>query len=139
MNIQLLLNYCMRFYERQFITRSGANIDSLTKFEQLLDEYFRSNLPVQDGLPSVKYFADKIYLSPNYFGDMIKKETGMTPQEHIQMKVIELAKEHIVETDETISEIAYTLGFQYPQHLSRLFKKRVGCTPNEYRLQNVQF
>lgn len=90
------------------------NKDSLTKFEQLLDEYFRSNLPVQDGLPSVKYFADKIYLSPNYFGDMIKKETGMTPQEHIQMKVIELAKEHIVETDETISEIAYTLGFQYP-------------------------
>ena len=139
MNIELLLNYCMRFYERQFITRSGANKDSLTKFEQLLDEYFRSNLPVQDGLPSVKYFADKIYLSPNYFGDMIKKETGMTPQEHIQMKVIELAKEHIVETDETISEIAYTLGFQYPQHLSRLFKKRVGCTPNEYRLQNVQF
>ena len=69
----------------------------------------------------------------------LKKETGMTPQEHIQMKVIELAKEHIVETDETISEIAYTLGFQYPQHLSRLFKKRVGCTPNEYRLQNVQF
>ena len=138
-NIELLLDYCMRFYERQFITRSGANIDSLTKFEQLLDEYFRSNLPVQDGLPSVKYFADKIYLSPNYFGDMIKKETGMTPQEHIQMKVIELAKEHIVETDETISEIAYTLGFQYPQHLSRLFKKRVGCTPNEYRLQNVQF
>ena len=133
------INYCMRFYERQFITRSGANKDSLTKFEQLLDEYFRSNLPVQDGLPSVKYFADKIYLSPNYFGDMIKKETGMTPQEHIQMKVIELAKEHIVETDETISEIAYTLGFQYPQHLSRLFKKRVGCTPNEYRLQNVQF
>ena len=139
MNIELLLNYCMRFYERQFITRSGINKDSLTKFEQLLDEYFRSNLPVQDGLPSVKYFADKIYLSPNYFGDMIKKETGMTPQEHIQMKVIELAKEHIVETDETISEIAYTLGFQYPQHLSRLFKKRVGCTPNEYRLQNVQF
>ena len=139
MNIELLLNYCMRFYERQFITRSSANIDSLTKFEQLLDEYFRSNLPVQDGLPSVKYFADKIYLSPNYFGDMIKKETGMTPQEHIQMKVIELAKEHIVETDETISEIAYTLGFQCPQHLSRLFKKRVGCTPNEYRLQNVQF
>lgn len=139
MNIELLLNYCMRFYERQFITRSGVNKDSLTKFEQLLDEYFRSNLPVQDGLPSVKYFADKIYLSPNYFGDMIKKETGMTPQEHIQMKVIELAKEHIVETDETISEIAYTLGFQYPQHLSRLFKKRVGCTPNEYRLQNVQF
>ena len=136
MNIELLLNYCMRFYERQFITRSNANKDALTKFEQLLDEYFQSGLPMQEGLPSVKYFADRIYLSPNYFGDMIKKETGKTPQDHIQTKVIELAKEHILRAEETISEIAYRLGFQYPQHLNRLFKKRVGCTPNEYRLQN---
>lgn len=135
MNIELLLNYCMRFYERQFITRSDVNKDALTKFEQLLDNYFESKLPIQDGLPSVKYFADKICLSPNYFGDMIKKETGKTPQEHIQEKVIELAKEHIVETDETVSQIAYALGFQYPQHLCRVFKKRVGCTPNEYRIQ----
>ena len=109
----------------------SSTISAVFIFREKNHEYFRSNLPVQDSLPSVKYFADKIYLAPNYFGDMIKKETGMTPQEHIQMKVIELAKEHIVETDETISEIAYTLGFQYPQHLSRLFKKRVGCTPNE--------
>ena len=133
MNIELLLNYCMRFYERQFITRSNANKDALTKFEQLLNEYFLSKLPMQEGLPSVKYFADKICLSSNYFGDMVKKETGKTPQEHIQDKVIEMAKEHIVETNETVSQIAYTLGFQYPQHLCRLFKKRVGCTPNEYR------
>lgn len=136
MNIELLLNYCMRFYERQFITRSSATRDALTQFEQLLNEYFKSQLPMQEGLPTVKYFADKICLSPNYFGDMIKKETGKTPQEHIQEKVIELAKEHIAETDETVSQIAYTLGFQYPQHLSRLFKKRVGCTPNEYRMQS---
>lgn len=136
MNIELLLNYCMRFYERQFITRSDINKDALTKFEQLLDDYFQTKQPMQEGLPSVKYFADKICLSSNYFGDMIKKETGSTPQEHIQEKVIELAKGHIVETDETVSQIAYALGFQYPQHLSRLFKKRVGCTPNEYRLQN---
>lgn len=136
MNIELLLNYCMRFYERQFITRSSATRDALTQFEQLLNEYFESQLPMQEGLPTVKYFADKICLSPNYFGDMIKKETGKTPQEHIQEKVIELAKEHIAETDETVSQIAYTLGFQYPQHLSRLFKKRVGCTPNEYRMQS---
>lgn len=136
MNIELLLNYCMRFYERQFITRSNANKDALSQFEQLLEEYFQSQHPMQDGLPSVKYFADKVCLSPNYFGDMIKKETGRTPQEHIQEKVIELAKEHITETDETVSQIAYTLGFQYPQHLCRLFKRRVGCTPNEYRLQN---
>ncbi|WP_291586133.1 AraC family transcriptional regulator [Bacteroides sp.] len=135
MNIELLLNYCMRFYERQFITRSDANKDALTKFEQLLNEYFLSKLPMQEGLPSVKYFADKICLSSNYFGDMVKKETGKTPQEHIQDKVIEMAKEHIAETDETVSQIAYTLGFQYPQHLCRLFKKRVGCTPNEYRTQ----
>ncbi|EOA57913.1 hypothetical protein HMPREF1214_02435 [Bacteroides sp. HPS0048] len=138
MNIELLLNYCMRFYERQFITRSDANKDALTKFEQLLNEYFLSKLPMQEGLPSVKYFADKICLSSNYFGDMVKKETGKTPQEHIQDKVVEMAKEHITETDETVSQIAYTLGFQYPQHLCRLFKKRVGCTPNEYRTQQGQ-
>lgn len=136
MNIELLLNYCMRFYERQFITRSNINKDALTRFEQLLDDYFQGDQPVQDGLPSVKYFADKICLSPNYFGDMVKKETGKTPQEHIQEKVIALAKEYIAETDDTVSQIAYALGFQYPQHLSRLFKKRVGCTPNEYRMQN---
>lgn len=133
MNIELLLNYCMRFYERQFITRNDAGRDSLTKFEQLLNEYFRSELPMQEGLPTVKYFADKVCLSANYFGDMIKKETGKTPQEHIQTKVLQLAKESIMETDQTVSQIAYALGFQYPQHLSRLFKKHVGCTPNEYR------
>lgn len=138
MNIELLLNYCMRFYERQFISRSDANKDALSRFEQLLDDYFQSSLPMQDGLPSVKYFADKTCLSPNYFGDMIKKETGKTPQERIQEKVIELAKEHIADTDKTVSEIAYTLGFQYPQHLCRMFKKRTGCTPNEYRLQHGQ-
>lgn len=138
MNIELLLNYCMRFYERQFISRSDASKDTLSRFEQLLDDYFQSNLPAQDGLPSVKYFADRICLSPNYFGDMVKKETGKTPQERIQEKVIELAKEHIADTDKTVSEIAYTLGFQYPQHLCRLFKKRTGCTPNEYRLQHGQ-
>lgn len=138
MNIELLLNYCMRFYERQFITRSSANKDPLTKFEELLDDYFRSGLPMQEGLPTVKYFADKIYLSPNYFGDMVKKETGKTAQEQIQLKVIELAKERMIETEDTVSQISYSLGFQYPQHLSRLFKRRVGCTPNEYRLRNTQ-
>ena len=139
MNIELLLNYCMRFYERQFISRGNVNKDALAKFEQLLDDYFLSGLPVHDGLPLVKYFADKVCLSPNYFGDMVKKETGKTPQEYIQEKVIELAKERIANTNETVSEIAYTLGFQYPQHLCRLFKKRIGCTPNEYRLQQGQF
>ena len=134
-HIELLLNYCMRFYERQFITRGKTNRDVLTRFENLLDEYFESALAEQDGLPTVKYFADKLCLSSNYFGDMFKKETGKTPQEYIQEKVIELAKERISDTADTVSQIAYSLGFQYPQHFCRLFKKRVGYTPSEYRAQ----
>lgn len=134
-HIELLLNYCMRFYERQFITRGKTNRDVLTRFENLLDEYFESTLAEQDGLPTVKYFADKLYLSSNYFGDMFKKETGKSPQEYIQEKVIELAKERISGTADTVSQIAYSLGFQYPQHFCRLFKKRVGYTPSEYRAQ----
>lgn len=124
--IELLLGYCMRFYERQFITRSKSNRDVLTRFESLLDEYFEGSAAVHDGLPSVKYFADKLCLSSNYFGDMLKKETGKTPQEYIQEKVIEMAKDRITGTQDTVSQIAYSLGFQYPQHLCRLFKKRVG-------------
>ena len=134
-HIELLLNYCMRFYERQFITRGKTNRDVLTRFENLLDEYFESTLAEQDGLPTVKYFADKLCLSSNYFGDMFKKETGKSPQEYIQEKVIELAKERISGTADTVSQIAYSLGFQYPQHFCRLFKKRVGYTPSEYREQ----
>lgn len=134
-HIELLLNYCMRFYERQFITRGKTNRDVLTRFEKLLDEYFESTLAEQDGLPTVKYFADKLCLSSNYFGDMFKKETGKSPQEYIQEKVIELAKERISGTADTVSQIAYSLGFQYPQHFCRLFKKRVGYTPSEYRAQ----
>ena len=134
-HIELLLNYCMRFYERQFITRGKTNRDVLTRFENLLDEYFESTLAEQDGLPTVKYFADKLCLSSNYFGDMFKKETCKSPQEYIQEKVIELAKERISGTADTVSQIAYSLGFQYPQHFCRLFKKRVGYTPSEYRAQ----
>ena len=134
-HIELLLNYCMRFYERQFITRGKTNRDVLTRFENLLDVYFESALAEQDGLPTVKYFADKLCLSSNYFGDMFKKETGKSPQEYIQEKVIELAKERISDTADTVSQIAYSLGFQYPQHFCRLFKKRVGYTPSEYRAQ----
>ena len=134
-HIELLLNYCMRFYERQFITRGKTNRDVLTRLENLLDEYFESALAEQDGLPTVKYFADKLCLSSNYFGDMFKKETGKSPQEYIQEKVIELAKERISDTADTVSQIAYSLGFQYPQHFCRLFKKRVGYTPSEYRAQ----
>lgn len=133
--IELLLGYCTRFYERQFFTRSKNNRDALTRFEHLLDEYFEGDTAERNGLPSVKYFADRLCLSPNYFGDMLKKETGKSPQEYIQEKVIEIAKDRMSDTEDTVSQIAYSLGFQYPQHLCRLFKKRVGCTPNEYRTQ----
>ena len=132
-NIQLLLDYCLRFYERQFITRAEANGTVLSRFENLLDEYFENSSAQTEGLPTVRYFADKVCLSPNYFGDLVKKETGKTPQEYIQNKIIDLAKEMIIGTDKTVSEIAYELGFQYSQHFSRIFKKNVGCTPLEYR------
>ena len=135
-NIELLLDYCMRFYERQFITRNEVNRDILVRFENVLDEYFVSDRPQQIGLPSVGYCAGKLHLSPNYFGDLIKKETGRTAQEHIQMKLIDLAKERVFDTGKSISEIAYELGFKYPQHFTRLFKRIVGQTPNQYRMMN---
>lgn len=137
-NIELLLDYCMRFYERQFETRTKVNRDVLTRFEALLDEYFTSGLPQEEGLPTVRYFADKVCLSPNYFGDLIKKETGKTAQEYIQNKIIDISKEMILGTEKTVSEIAYDLGFQYSQHFNRIFKKNVGITPTEYRKQSSQ-
>lgn len=133
-NIELLLNYCMRFYDRQFITRAKVNTDILVRFENLLNEYFQLDKPQSLGLPSVKYCAEQLCLSPNYFGDLIKKETGKSAQEYIQLKIINIAKERISHTDKTISEVAYELGFQHPPHFTRFFKKIAGCTPNEYRL-----
>lgn len=135
-NIGLLLDYCMRFYDRQFITRSEVNSDIIIRFEQLLEAYFDADTPQREGLPSVKYFADKVFLSPNYFGDVIRKQTGMTASEHIQNKVIERVKEQLLSSGKTASQIAYDLGFQYPQHLSRMFKRITGLTPNEFRMQN---
>jgi len=135
-NIELFLNYCVRFYDRQFITRDNVNKGVLEKFEGLLDSYFQSNKPQTLGLPSVAYCADQLHLSANYFGDLIKKETGKSAQEYIQLKVIDLAKEKVFDTSKSISEIAYELGFKYPQHFSRLFKTRVGTSPQEYRIRN---
>jgi AraC-type DNA-binding domain-containing proteins len=135
-NIELLLNYCMRFYDRQFITRSHVNKDILAKFEKLLDVYFQSEMTQTLGLPTVRYCADQLHLSPNYFGDLIKKETGKSAQEHIQLKLINTAKERIFDTTKTVSEIAYELGFKHPQHFSRLFKNETGYSPNEYRFLN---
>lgn len=133
MSIELLLGYCMRFYERQFITREVVNRDFLQKFESLIDDFFKNNISQDNGLPSVKYFADSVHLSANYFGDLIKKETGKSAQEYIQFKLIERAKDLIMQSDKTISEIAYELGFAYPQHFGRLFKKQTGMTPNKFR------
>lgn len=135
-NIELLLGYCVRFYDRQFITRSHVNKDILVKFENLLNEYFMSkDLPLK-GIPSVKYCADRLHLSANYLGDLIKKETGKSPIEHIQLKLIDIAKEKIFDRSKTLSQIAFELGFKHTQHFSRLFKSETGYTPNEYRLMN---
>lgn len=132
-NIEVLLNYCMRFYERQFVTRRELNNDVLARFEQLLNEYWDSGEAKIYGLPTVKYFADKICLSPNYFGDLIKTATGKSAQERIQSKIIEMSKEAILNPRLNTKQIANMLGFQYPQHFLRFFKKRVGCTPKEFK------
>ena len=135
-NIELFLNYCVRFYDRQFITRDKAHSGILERFESLLNEYFQTDKPQAAGLPSVAYCAGELNLSANYFGDLIRKETGKPAQEYVQSKIIDLAKEKIFDRTKSLNEIAYELGFKYPQHFSRLFKKRVGQTPNEYRLLN---
>ena len=135
-NLETLLNYCTRFYDRQFITRENVHKGILEKFENLLNEYFQTEKPLAIGLPSVAYCAGELNLSPGYFGDLIKKETGKTAQEYIQTKVIDVAKEKIFDHSKSVSEIAFELGFKYPQHFTRLFKQRVGQSPNEYRMLN---
>ncbi|MCD7901543.1 MAG: helix-turn-helix domain-containing protein [Bacteroides sp.] len=135
-NIEVFLNHCLRFYDRQFITRENINKDVLSRFEELLNGYFDSDKPQTIGLPSVQYFADELHLSANYFGDLIKKETGKSAQEYIQIKVIEKAKDRLYNPDKSINEIAYELGFKYPHHFSRMFKKVVGSSPSDYRLRN---
>jgi len=134
--IELLLNHSMRFYDRQFITRNHVNKDILVRFEKILNQYFHSNMLVEIGLPSVAYCADQLNISANYLGDLIKKETGKSAQEHIQLKVIDIAKVKIFDTNKNISEVAYELGFKYPQHFTRTFKRITGHTPNEYRNLN---
>ncbi|WP_282117958.1 helix-turn-helix domain-containing protein [Maribacter aquivivus] len=132
-NIELFLDYCLRFYDRQFITREVVNKGTLEKFDTLLRDYFLSDKPKTNGLPSVGYFADQLHLSSNYFGDLVKKETGKSAQEYIQAKLIKVAKEKVFDPNKSVSEIAYELGFKYPQHFSRLFKQKVGHSPKEFR------
>ena len=131
--ITLLLNYCTRFYDRQFSTRKQANRDVLSRFEELLDSYFASDNPRRLGTPTVAWCAGQLHLSSNYFGDLIKKRDRQVSQEYVQQKIVDTAKDLLWETGKTISEIAYALGYQYPQYFSRAFKKAVGCTPCEYR------
>jgi AraC-like DNA-binding protein len=131
--IELFLNYCMRFYDRQFITRSNANKDILVRFENILIDYFGSGKAAQLGFPSVAYCAEQLHLSPNYFGDLIKKETGGTALDYIHSKMIDEAKTYIFDRSKTFNVIANELGFKYQQHFTRLFKQKTGMTPNEYR------
>ena len=130
------MNYCNRFYDRQFITRDNANKGILENFENLLNDYFNSDKPLNIGFPSVAYCAEELNLSSNYFGDLIKKETGKSAQEYIQNKIIDIAKEKVFDADKSIAEISHELGFKYPQHFSRLFKKKTGSSPFAYRNLN---
>ncbi|MFM2359271.1 MAG: hypothetical protein RLY16_1264 [Bacteroidota bacterium] len=135
-HLQLLLHYSTRFYDRQFITRDHVNKGILERFEKLLEDYFSSDKAKTSGLPTVAFCAAELHLSANYFGDLIKKETGTSALEYIQTKVIDVAKERIFDIDKSISEISYELGFKYPQHFTRLFKQKTGTTPVEYRRLN---
>jgi AraC-like DNA-binding protein len=134
--IELLLNYCTRYYDRQFITRQTINQDLLTKVEAILAMYFQSSDLTEKGLPTVKYLADSVFLSPNYLSDLLKKETGMNAQDRIHYYLIEEAKTLLLSSDKSVGELAFSLGFDYPQYFSRLFKAKTGMTPLEFRHLN---
>jgi AraC-like DNA-binding protein len=135
-NIELFLDYCVRFYDRQFYTRTNLNSDLVSRFEKLLISYFQENKGNEIGLLSVNYCSDKLNLSSNYLSDMLKRETGKTAQEHIHLYIIEKAKNNLLNTSDSVSEIGYALGFEYPQHFSNLFKSKTGYSPREYRNLN---
>lgn len=132
-NIELLLNHCVRFYDRQFVTREQVNHDILNRFEKILDNYFDESADFNTELPSVNWFANKLNLSPNYFGDLIKRETGISAQEHIQRRIIQQAKHLLGDKRLSVSQTAYSLGYKHPHHLSRTFKRITGISPNEYK------
>ena len=131
--IELLLSYCNRFYQRQFITRKQVNSNYLLSFEQLLDYYFNSREMQGSSIPSVGFFAERLNLSANYLSDMLRSNTGQSAQQHIQQKLIEKAKALLSSTELTVGEIAYQLGFEYAQSFSKLFKNKMNKTPKEFR------
>ena len=135
-NLDLLLSYCLRFYERQFNTRTNQSKDVVSQFEKELKSYFKSEQHLESGLPDIHYFAEKAHLSQHYFSDLLKKETGRSPKDHINDFVVEKAKNMLLASDQAVSEIAYDLGFNYPHYFTRLFKARTGHTPIEYRNLN---
>lgn len=132
-HIDLLLSYCNRFYARQFITRKKVSSDLLVKFEIILKEYFNEDNAETAGLPTVQYFADHLFVSANYLNDMLKNLTGQTTQQHLHNYLIERAKELLTTTGLSVNEIAYQLGFEYPQSFNKLFKKKAQQTPLEFR------
>jgi AraC-like DNA-binding protein len=135
-NIELLLDYCTRFYDRQFYTRTNLNTDIVSKFERLLKAYYQTKMVDEAGIPNVQYMARELNFSSNYLSDLLKKETGKTAQEHIHLFVIEKAKNILLNSGNSISEIGYSLGFEYPQHFSKMFKLKTGMSPSEYRNLN---
>jgi len=135
-NIELLLNYCNRFYDRQFYTRAKVNSDVVQQFEKLLKDYFSQETLIEAGLPNVKYFASRLNLSPNYLSDLLNKFTGKTTLEHIHLELIDKAKSLLWGTNNSISEIAYGLGFEHPSHFTKIFKSKTGKSPSEYRYLN---
>ena len=135
-NLQMICNYCARFYERQFFTREKVSHDAVQKFESLLIGYFETERLMEAGLPDVKYFASKLNLSPNYLSDLLNKFTGKTTQEHIHLQLVSKAKTMLWGSDKSISEIAYELGFEHPSHFTKLFKTQTGSTPKAYRNLN---
>lgn len=135
-NLGLLLDYCLRYYDRQFLSRTNLNQDVVSEFEKILKRYYEEAKEYELGLPTISYCASELNLSPKYLSDLLKKETGKAALEHIHMFIIEKAKNILLSSKDSVSEVAYTLGFDYPQHFSTLFKSKTGLSPREYRNLN---
>ena len=135
-NIELILSYSFRFYERQFSTRSAQNTDIVSKVETLLKNYYKTNELILSGQPTIEYLANGCHLSSNYLSDLLSKETGHSAKDHINDFLMEKAKNLLLSSTDSVSGIAYSLGFNYPHYFSRIFKKKTGKTPQEYRQMN---